>query len=120
MKNIFKQPFIYTFFALEIFFALVAMPYLSGRFAYAPKSILYEGTFSASRMALEPMRERDDMGQSDFIMQERQFLRFFRNCLKNGELPFWNENIFGGLSQEDSMINSYISPFNIPWLLISN
>lgn len=105
---------------MEILFVIVDWPYLTGKYAYAPKSLLYQGTFSSSNIISEPMLPRDDEGQPDFIMQERQFLRFYRESIKHGELPFWNEYTFGGLSQEDSMIYSYLSPFHIPWLFISN
>lgn len=107
-------------FLAEILILGVSWPYLSGNHAYAPKEILYTGTFAASNLVSEQMTERDRFGQRDYFDQERVFLRFYRDSIRKGELPLWNEKTFGGISQEDSMIYSYLLPFNIPWLFISN
>jgi perosamine synthetase len=40
----------------------------------------------------------------DFFDQERNFLRFYRESVLAGELPYWNERVFSGISQEDSMV----------------
>ncbi|MBI5195883.1 MAG: hypothetical protein HZA10_06145 [Nitrospirae bacterium] len=105
---------------IEIIIILTALPYLSGRYAYAPKEVLYTGTFASSGQVHEAMTLRNQYGQRDFFDQERIFLRFYRESILKGDLPFWNERTFGGVSQEDSMIYSYLSPFHLPWLVISD
>ena len=105
---------------LEFLFVAAAAPYLSGNYAYAPKAVLYDGVFAAAGLVADDRSFRDEQGQRDFMDQERQFLRFYRDSLRRGELPFWNERPFGGLSQEDSLVYSYLSPLHLPWLLIDN
>lgn len=105
---------------LELLFVAAAAPYLSGNYAYAPQAVLYDGVFAAASVVAELRSFRDEQGQRDFMDQERQFLRFYRDSVRRGELPFWNERPFGGLSQEDSLVYSYLSPLHLPWLLIEN
>ncbi|WIM05108.1 MAG: hypothetical protein OHM77_10435 [Candidatus Nitricoxidivorans perseverans] len=104
----------------QILFAALLWPLLSGESVYSSRMILYSGSFAPSLESLPPVAPGDDVFQDDFGDQERLFLRFYRESFRSGELPFWNEQIFGGLSQEDSLAYSYLSPFNIPWLLIGN
>ncbi|MBF0146470.1 MAG: hypothetical protein HQL84_02980 [Magnetococcales bacterium] len=115
-----SRKFLLAFFLLELLFLATVWPYLSGRMIYAPRAVLGQGTFASAHLSEAPLTARDQYGQADFINQERNFLSFYRESLLNLELPFWNERVFGGMSQEDSMVYSYLSPFHLPWLLIKN
>jgi hypothetical protein len=63
---------------------------------------------------------RDRLGPRDFFDQERNFLRFYRESVLAGEWPFWNERVFAGISQEDSMVYAWANPLNLPWLVFDN
>lgn len=116
MKKILYLPLV----AAQILFLIVAWPYLSGEWVFAPKTYIAEREFRMDGLYKEEIQARDTFGASDYLDQERIFLRFYRDSLRNGELPFWNERTFGGISQEDSMIFSYLSPFALPWFFIDN
>ncbi len=115
-----KKNHIIVFLILQMLFIMIAFPYLIGLNAFAPKSYLSSGTFSAASLAESSFSTRDAFGQRDYFDQERVFLRFYRDSIRKGELPFWNELTFGGVSQEDSMVFSYLSPFHLPWIIVDN
>lgn len=102
-----------------LFFAAV-WPYLSGKYVFAPSAYVAERALRADQIDPRDITPRDRYGAKDYLDQERIFLRFYRESLHNGNLPFWNERTFGGISQEDSMIYSYLSPLHLPWLVIQN
>jgi len=104
-------------FCAQVFFAGAVWPYVSGEVVFAPAAYLSEGGLRSASTIGRDLTPRDKFGAQDFLDQERNFLRFYRESLSSGHLPFWNERNFGGVSQEDSMIFSYLSPFHLPWLL---
>ena len=99
---------------------IAAFPYLTGTTAFAPKSILHEGVFRTQDGSAQALPMRDRLGPRDFFDQERNFLRFYRESILAGELPYWNERVFAGISQEDSMIYAWANPLNLPWLIFDN
>lgn len=116
-----SKKYILFFLILQSFFILMNAPYISGKRVFAPSSFVsdtylddfrYEGT--------NKITPRDKRGPHDYLSQERIYLKFYRDSLKAGDLPFWSDNTFGGISHDDSTIYSYISILNIPWLIIDN
>lgn len=102
----------------ELAFLLACAPYLLGIYSYAPKDHLatsFMGQVYPEEAA--QLTQRDSAAQGDFPNQERHFLRFYRDQILDGNLPFWNERSFGGISQEDALLYSYLSPLNLVWLL---
>ena len=107
-----KKLILYLIF-LQCFFVFMNLPYLSGQKIFAPASFVSDTYLDDFRHKGEnKITPRDKIGAHDYLSQERNFLKFYRESIKNGDLPFWSETTFGGLSQDDSLIYSYLSIFN--------
>lgn len=120
LKEISKYSIWLPMLLAQVLFLAAAWPFLSGESVFAPRAYVAERAFRGDGLLDREITPRDRFGADDFLDQERIFLRFYRDSVRSGHLPFWNEGTFGGVSQEDSMIYSYLSPLNFPWLFIKN